>query len=871
MRGLSTARQPAWRRRPAPEPWTRGPPVTPQTTPLPDLPVRAVLAELEAVLARHGAAVLVAPPGAGKSTLVPLALLDAPWLAGKSALLLEPRRLAARLLARRMANLRGEPLGRTIGYAVRFERVAGPATRLEVLTEGVFLRRLQADPGLEGVGLVLLDELHERAIETDLALALLLEVRAALRPDLRLLAMSATLEAERVAALLGGAPVLRAEGRGFPVATLRRPRPREAPLAPAIVAAVEEALAKSPGDVLVFLPGAREIRAAAAALGTRRPDLLVRPLHADLPRTEQEAALAPAPLGRRKVVLATDVAETGLTVEGVTAVVDAGLCRRPRFDPRSGTSRLVTERVALASAEQRRGRAGRLGPGLCLRLWAEAEERGMAAHLRPEILEADLAPLLLELACWGVADPSRLGWLDPPPEARLEAARRLLEALGAIDPQGRITPHGRRLAELPVHPRLAHLLLEGRDRGSGPTAVALVALLASRDPWRHEREPDLSAKLRRLAERDEAGGERAALAELDRVRRQLGTLLDIPLDPIEPAAAGPLVARAWPERVARGRPGSRGRFLLASGRGASIDPSSPLAQASWLAVAELDDAGADGRILSAARFDETTLRAAFTDRIERLEEVTFDRRSGRVVARSVERFGSIELVSRPLAGSDPSAVRRALLDGIRLVGLDALPWSREASMLRARIAWLGRTAPELGLPSVETADLIATLEDWLGPWLEGRRGLAELTGLDLARALWERLGREGSAALERLAPAGLALPGGGVVPIDYGREPPTVAVRVQELFGLDRHPTIRAGLVPLVLELLSPAGRPIAVTRDLPSFWRCGWAEVRKVMRGRYPKHAWPEDPLSATAARSGAARSGRATAPAGGRSGSAR
>lgn len=845
--------------------------MTPPTTPLPDLPVRAILADLEAALGRHGAAVLVAPPGAGKSTLVPLALLDAPWLSGKHVLLLEPRRLATRLLARRMADLLGEPLGRTVGYAVRFERVAGPATRLEVLTEGVFLRRLQADPGLEGIGLVILDELHERAIETDLALALLLEVRAALRPDLRLLAMSATLEAERVAALSGGVPVLRAEGRSFPVETRWRPRPREAPLAPAIVAAVEEALAKSPGDVLVFLPGGREIRAAAAALEARRPELLVRPLHADLPRADQEAALAPGPPGRRKVVLATDVAETGLTVEGVTAVVDAGLCRRPRFDPRSGTSRLVTERVSLASAEQRRGRAGRLGPGLCLRLWAEAEERGMAAHARPDILDTDLAPLLLELACWGAADPGRLSWLDPPPEARLEAARRLLQALGAIDAEGRITPHGRRLAELPVHPRLAHLLLEGRDRGLGPTAVALVALLSSRDPWRQEREPDLSAKLRRLADRDAAGGERAALAELARVRRQLAERLDLPLEPVEPEAAGPLVARAWPERVARARPGGEGRFLLASGRGASIDPSSPLARASWLAVAELDDAGAEGRILSAAMLEEASLRAAFPDRIERLEEVVFDRRAGRVLARSVERFGSIELVSRPLASPDRGAVQRALLDGIRLVGLDALPWNREASALRARIAWLGRTAPELGLPSVETADLLASLEDWLGPWLAGRRGLDELADLDLARALRDYLGREASVALERFAPAGLVLASGRVVPIDYGREPPTAAVRVQELFGLDRHPTIRGGLVPLVLELLSPADRPIAVTRDLPAFWRGSWAEVRKAMRGRYPKHAWPEDPLSATAARRGSARPDRAAGPAGGRSGSAR
>ncbi len=830
---------------------------------LPDLPVRPLLPELERVLEERGAAVLVAPPGAGKSTLVPLALLDARFLAGQRILLAQPRRLVTRLLARRMAALRGEPVGATVGYAVRFERVAGPHTRLEVLTEGVLVRRLQHDPSLEGVGLVILDELHERALETDLGLALLLEVRAALRPDLRLLAMSATLAAERVAELLSGAPILRAPGRSFPVGTSWRPRARDAPLAPAVVAAVEEGLAASPGDVLVFLPGAREIRACAAALAEARPDLLVRPLFADLGRAEQEAALAPAPPGARKVVLATDVAETGLTVEGVTAVVDSGLCRRPQLDPRTGTSRLVTQRIALASAEQRRGRAGRLGPGVCIRLWAQAEERGMAPYPRPEILDADLAPLLLELALWGTADPAALAWLDPPPEANLRAARELLHGLGAIDAAGRITPHGRALAELPVHPRLGHLLLVAREQGLGPTGVALAALLSGRDPWRHEREPDLAHKLRALAEG--VAGERPALVELGRIRRQLAELVGVAPAPIRPEAAGALVALGWPERVARARPGSRGRFLLANGRGAAVDPSSPLADASWLAIAELDDGGADARILAAAAVDEASVRELFAARIEATREVRFDRRSGAVLARSVERLGAIELTARPLAEPEPDAIAAALLAGLREVGLDALSWSEAARALRARIRWLAAAEPSLGLPAVDDAALRASLETWLAPFLEGCRSLADLARIDPAAALAQLLRPEQRLALDRLAPARLVLPSGRSVPIDYAREPPVASVRVQDLFGLDRHPTILAGRVPIVLELLSPAGRPIQLTRDLPGFWRGGWAEVRKAMRGRYPKHAWPEDPLAGPPA------TARPTAATGGRSGSAR
>ncbi|MDW8125057.1 MAG: ATP-dependent helicase HrpB [Geminicoccaceae bacterium] len=824
---------------------------------LPDLPVKALLPELERALERNGAAVLVAPPGAGKSTLVPLGLSDAPWLAGGRIWMLQPRRLAARLVARRMADLLGEPLGETIGYAVRFERIAGPRTRIEVLTEGLLLRRLQRDPELSGVGLVILDEVHERALESDLALALLLEVRQALRPDLRLLAASATLDGERLSRLLGGAPILRAEGRAFPVETRYRPPPRDVPFATHVAAAVREALASASGDVLVFLPGAREIRAVARELADLPSDLLVLPLFGDLARTEQDRALAPAPAGRRKIVLATDIAETSLTVEGVRAVVDGGFARRPRFDPRTGTSRLVTLRVSLASAEQRRGRAGRLAPGLCVRLWARAEERAMAPFDRPEILDADLAPLALELARWGVREPARLAWLDPPPEPAFSAARELLRALGALDADGRITPEGAAMAELPLHPRLARLLLEGRRRGLGPTAAALAALLSARDPWREDRDPDLAHKLRLMCER--AAGEPSARAEVERVRRELARCIEAPLHPLEPERAGTLLAFAFPDRIARARPGADGRFLLASGRGCRVEPESALARAPFIAVAELDDAGTDARVHAAAALAEETVRELAGDAIARAVEVFWDDRARAVVAREVERLGAILLASRPLPNPDPDAVRGALLEGVRRRGLDRLPWTPRARALRARIAWLARREPALGLPDVSHAALERDLDRWLGPRLEGLGRWEELAGLDLEAALAALLDPRQRAELDRLAPPALRLPSGRTVAIDYDRESPTVRVRAQELFGLDDHPRLCAGREPLVFEILSPADRPIAITRDLPGFWRNGWAEVRKTMRGRYPKHPWPEEPWrplgpagSATARRTG-------------------
>lgn len=813
------------------------------------LPVAAVLGEVERALAIHGAAVLVAPPGAGKTTLVPLQLLDAPWLAGHTILMLEPRRLAARLAAGRMAELLGEPPGGTVGYAVRFERRRGPSTRLEVVTEGLATRRLQDDPELTGVGLVILDEFHERSLDADLALALTLDVRASLRPDLRVLVMSATLDAAPVASLLGEAPVVRSEGRSFPVGTVHLGTAPERPVERRMAEAVRQALAETREtggagpSVLAFLPGAREIRRTAELLGGSAlgPDVIVAPLMGELSRAEQDRALRPAPPGRRKVVLATDIAETSLTIEGIGVVVDSGLARRPVFSPRTGMTRLETRRIALASAEQRHGRAGRLGPGVCYRLWSEAEERAMRPHDLPEIVAADLAPLVLELAAWGVADPAGLAWLTPPPAAAVASARALLGELGALDDEGRITAHGRAMARLPLHPRLAHMLLAGCERGDGATALGVAALLSARDPWRTSRDPDLA---HRLSLWRHGVGDRGALYELERVRRQLARLLPEARGESDERAVGRVLALAYPDRIARRR-GRPGAYLLTSGRGALLDAADPLAAAEWLAIAELDDAGADARTRLAAALDETEVLDTMVGRIATREEVGFDRDSGTVLARRVTRLGAIVLREQPLDSVPSEAYRAALLEAVRAGGPELLPWTPAARGLRARLAFLHRHDPERW-PDVSDTALLTGLDEWLAPWLDGCRSLADLAKLDTVAILAGLVGHARRAELERLAPARFTTPAGSSLAIDYAPDPPVLAVRLQELFGLAEHPSVLDGRVPLSLHLLSPAGRPLQVTQDLPGFWRGSYALVRKEMRGRYPKHPWPENPLAA-------------------------
>ena len=792
-----------------------------------DLPVAEALPALREALAEAGRAVLSAPPGSGKTTLVPLALLAEPWLDGRRILMLEPRRLATRQAAARMAELLGEHVGRTVGYAMRFERRVSSETRIEVLTEGLFVRRLQADPGLDGVALVIFDELHERSLDGDLGLALTREVQATLRPDLRLLAMSATLDAAGVAAYLGGAPVVAASGRQHPITLHHRPAADAA-------AVVEEALARHAGDLLVFLPGAAEIERLAAALAGCEAAL--HKLYSTLPKAAQDAALLPSP-GRRKVVLATNIAETSLTIEGVEVVIDTGFARRSRYSPRTGMSRLETARVSRASAEQRAGRAGRLGPGHGYRLWAEAETRGLAPADPPEILEADLAGLVLELALWGVLEPAGLAFLTPPPEGGFRAAQALLRDVGAIDERGAVTAHGRRLAELPLHPRLGHMVIEAERHGAQATALALAAFASDRDPWRASG-VDLAARLALW---------RQAPAQLRRIHAQLAGHLRVePALPV-PAQAGLCAALAFPDRIAQRRERGSAELRLVNGRGARLPDAREFGEADIVVVWESEDRGSDAVVRLAAGLDAATLQAVAGERVAMVEDVTFDVERRRVVGEQRRVLGALVLARRPCAPS-PEAALAGLLAGLRRHGLALLPWPGD---LRARLAFLHRgTAADW--PAVDDASLLADLDGWLGPWLAGLDSLDRLGPAALGEALLARIDPRRLAELDRLAPAAWTSPLGRRIAIDYGQDPPALACPLQELLGEVGQPAVMAGRVPLSLQLLSPAGRPIQVTRDLPGFWRGSYAAVRKELRGRYPKHPWPEDPLSAAPWRPG-------------------
>ncbi len=821
------------------------------------LPIDAVLPDLRAALAAGTAAVLVAPPGAGKTTRVPLALLHEPWVRGGRILMLEPRRIAARAAAERLAESLGERPGGAVGYRIRGESRIGRDTRIEVVTEGVLTRLLQSDPELPGVAAILFDEIHERSIHSDLGLALALEVQGALRPELRLLAMSATLDAAAVSGLLGGAPVIESEGRLHPVETrwLDRPPPRargafEGAMADLIVRALAETAHAPGGDVLAFLPGAGEIRRVEALLAGRLPGVALRPLYGALPAEAQRTALLPEPDGRRRVVLATAIAETSLTVAGVRIVVDGGRARRQRVHPATGMGRLVTVPVSRAEAEQRRGRAGRLGPGLCYRLWSRAEEGALPEAAPAEILEADLAPLALELAAWG-AEPADLAFLDPPPAPAMAEARALLEGLGALDAGGRITPHGRRLAELPAHPRLAEMLVRGEAAGLGGEAALLAALLADRDPFPRGLGSDLGARLAALAgDRAPEGTDRGALA---RIRAEARRLSRARADPARArAAAGRLLAHAYPDRIGLRRPGEAARHLLSGGRGARLRAEDPLAGARLLVAAELEDAGREAEIRLAAPIAEAELREVLGARIGWVSEARWSKREGRVVARREERLGAIALASRIWTDAPAEALGAALVEGIRARGLDALPWPDAARRLLARVRWLAAGTGPLAarLPDWSETGLLARLEDWLAPHLAGLARIEETAGVDLAGALRADLGWELAQEVDRAAPERIETPLGSRIAIDYARAEPTLSVRVQELFGTTEHPTTGDPPVPLVLELLSPAGRPVQITRDLPGFWTGAWAEVAREMRARYPRHPWPDDPAAAAPTR---------------------
>lgn len=833
------------------------------STQAPALPIDAVLPDLDRALAAATAAVLVADPGAGKTTRVPLALLAAPWLAGRRIVVLEPRRLAARAAARRMAATLGEEVGDTVGYRVRGEARISRRTRIEVVTDGLFLRRLQREPDLPGTGLVVFDELHERSLETDLSLALALDAREALAPDIRLLAMSATLDAGAVAALLGDAPVIRSTGRSFPVAIRHVGRPAAGErLERAVAATVRRAIAEEPGSALVFLPGMSEIRRTEAELsaGGLPPGTEVVALHGDLPAEAQDAAIRAAPPGRRKIVLATSIAETSLTIEGIRIVVDSGLARAPRFDPNTGMGRLETLRASRAAAEQRTGRAGRLAPGVCYRLWSEAEHRALPAFAVPEICEADLAGLALEIARWGVRDAAALRWLDAPPPPMLAQARAVLRELGALDADGSITAHGLAMAELGLHPRLAHMLIAGHRQGAGSLACALASLIGERDPLRaggpaRPRSADLRLRVDALragpgGDRDFDRGALAAARKLSRdLERQLGIGAHVPEDGAS-EACGALVALGWPERVAQRR-GGLGQFRLANGRGAFLPPEDRLASEDFLAVADLDGGARDARIHLAAPIDRATLERIFAASIQTCETVRWDKGEEAVQAVRERRLGSLVLHRARVETADPAAVAAAMVEGIGSIGLHCLDWTRAAVALRQRIAFLGARDPDGSWPTMDDAALLATLPAWLGPALPGMTRRAQLARIDVHACLGNLLDWRQRQRLDAEAPTHVDVPSGSRLPIDYADPAdPVLEVRLQEMFGARESPRIAGGRVALTLRLLSPAGRPLQVTRDLAGFWSGSYADVRREMRGRYPRHPWPDDPLAAPATR---------------------
>lgn len=830
-----------------------------------ELPIEHILPDLKSVLRNAHNVVLQAPPGAGKTTRVPPALLDEPWVAGRRIIMLEPRRLAARAAARYIASTYGEEVGRTVGYRMRMETRVGPATRIEVVTVGVLTRMIQSDPALDGVGLVIFDEFHERSLHADLGLALVLQSQSLLREDLRLLVMSATLNGEAIAELLGDAPIVTSRGRSYPVETRYLDRPHEGRIEGTIAAAVRRAMEREDGDILVFLPGAGEIRRTEALLreSIPEPEIRITPLHGNLPGTEQDRAIAPGTPGERKVVLATSIAETSLTIDGIRIVIDSGLMRVPRFSPRSGMTRLETIRVSQASADQRRGRAGRLGPGICYRLWPEIEQSHLLPFSPPEILEADLAPLALDLAEWGIADPGELSWLDRPPAGAFAQARELLTELGALRADGTISDHGRRMASLGLHPRLAHMVLKGIELGIGATSCDLAALLSERDIFRSRGTdpPDADLRPRLEALRDatddvrssrtferrhdiDRGTIRRVLTEGENWRRRLGVREENDRNAIE--SCGILVAFAYPDRIAQRRPGAHGRFLLRNGRSAIIPDSGMLADTPFLVAAELDGRQRDGRIFLAAPITMEDLETYFAEQIEREEAVLWEEETGTVTARRRERLGALVLSERPMTDVDPQAIADALLNGIAGEGIDRLPWSRASSRIRERISFMGRL--DSSWPDLSDEHLHATLSQWLGPHLYGMKRRQDLHALDLGEVLLGTLSWQQRSALDELAPSHLTVPSGSRIPIDYSNpESPTLAVRLQEMFGVTETPRIARGAVSLTIHLLSPANRPVQVTRDLANFWRTTYFDVKKDLKGRYPKHYWPDDPMEAT------------------------
>ncbi len=800
------------------------------------LPIDAALPDLRAALGAHRHAVLVAPPGAGKTTRVPLDLLTAPWRGDGRIIMLEPRRLAARAAARRMAQSLGEGIGQTVGYRVRLETRVSKATRIEVVTEGVFTRMVLDDPELKGVAAVIFDEFHERSLDADLGLALALDA-AELREDLRILVMSATLDGARVARLMNDAPVVESQGRAFEVTTRHVDRDPLLRLEDQLAGVVRQALVAEPGSVLVFIPGQAEISRLAERLSGSLPtDVEVAPLYGQLDFAAQDRAIRPAAPGRRKVVLATSIAETSLTIEGVRIVIDSGLRRAPAYEPATGLTVLETRRISRAAADQRRGRAGRTEPGVCYRLWGEGQTAAMPAFDAPEITETDLSGFALDLASWGITDPASVKLLDPPPTPAWTEAVALLKSLDALDGGGRITPEGRALAKLPLHPRLAHMVHRAAAEGAGLTAAELAALLSERGLGGDD--TDLGHRLDRL------GRERGGRA--DEARKLAARWADLVGDRGRGGDAGRHLARAYPDRIAQ-RAGAPGRFRLANGRAASLEETDALARSEFLVAAEITGAAATGRIRAAAAIDRETIEELFANQIASEVALGFEVAARGLRARRLRKLGALRLSEAPVPVPATDESARLLAAGIAQLGIGLLPWSREQLAMRARVGFL-RAAGDASWPDLSDAGLAADV-DWLVPYLVGKSSLAEIGADDLGTALDQLLPWARRQDIERLLPSHFDAPSGSRLPIDYAAENgPALEIRVQELFGLDKHPSVAGGRLPLLLVLLSPAHRPIQTTRDLPGFWRGSWKDVQKDLRGRYPRHPWPDDPLAAQA-----------------------
>jgi ATP-dependent helicase HrpB len=799
------------------------------------LPIDDVLRELLTALWEQTRVLLIAPPGAGKTTKVAPALLDEKWCDGQ-VLLLVPRRLAARAAAEFMASALGEKAGATIGYATRLDSRVGKNTRVIAMTHGVFLSRIEADPELADVSAVLFDEVHERSLNNDLALALALDAAGALRPDLRLLAMSATLDVERFRKLLGDAPTIVSEGKGFPLEIRHVGRDAAARVEPQMATAILTALGEHDGSLLGFLPGVAEIERTAEALGQLPDDVELHKLHGAIEPSGQRAALAKPPPGKRKIVLATSIAETSVTLEDVRIVVDSGLARRPRYDRGAGLTRLVTERASRAAVTQRAGRAARQAPGVAIRMWEAAATASLPEHDPPEILEADLSSLVLTSLLWGEPDPRRLPFLDAPPDAAMEEARKRLSNLNAIDNEGRITTHGRAIAALPLEPRLAHMLIDAKSRGFAAAAAHAAVLLTERGLAGND--PDLELRWRRWRT-DRSPRAEAARRMAERLQRQVhGDSVAAPED------LAKALALAFPDRLSRRRDPSGETWQSVGGRGFRLDPNSALARSQWLAVGEVAGHASGARILSAATIDEADVFALFDDCIGVRHDGAFDAASGSVTPTRSRRLGAIRLSSGPDPAPDQHAIEEALLDGVREHGLTLLPWDERAMQLRHRSEFAHRF--DSTIPELDDAMLIDRLDEWLAPLLSGKRRLGDAG--TLSSALEQLLGYDAARTMEQLAPAEFTSPAGSSHAIDYSAEVgPTVNVRAQALFGLSQHPMVASGAIPLVIAITSPAGRPIQTTRDLPRFWAGSWRDVAKDMRGRYPKHPWPDDPSSAS------------------------